>query len=68
MQRKERSQIESKAKSIQAAKAALDKKSIDTVILELKDITVIADYFVICSGANIPQVKSIADHIELELR
>lgn len=68
MQRKESSQIESKAKSIQAAKAALDKKSIDTVILELKDLTVIADYFVICSGANTPQVKAIAEHIEHELR
>ena len=28
----------------------------------------IADYFVICSGANSPQVKAIADHIEHELR
>ncbi|HMK60839.1 MAG TPA: ribosome silencing factor [Dissulfurispiraceae bacterium] len=52
---------------MRAAKAALDKKSKETVILELKDLTVIADYFVICSGTNITQVKAIADHIENEL-
>lgn len=68
MRRKESKQIESKAKSIQAAKAALDKKSKETLILELKDLTVIADYFVICSGTSTTQVKAIADYIENELR
>jgi len=38
------------------------------VILELKGLTVISDYFVICSGDNIPQVKAIAEHIESELK
>lgn len=38
------------------------------MILELKGLTVISDYFVICSGDNIPQVKAIAEHIESELK
>ena len=38
------------------------------MILELKKLTVIADYFVICSGESTTQVKAIADNIETKLR
>lgn len=34
------------------------------MILELKDLTFIADYYVICSASNIIQVRTIADNIE----
>ena len=60
--------IESKFKAIEAAKAALDKKAKDTVVLELKDLTVIADYFVVCSGESTTQVKAIVDNIEKMLK
>ena len=38
------------------------------VVLDLSGLTVIADYFVVCSGESTTQVKAIADHIEHELR
>ncbi|MBI5742001.1 MAG: ribosome silencing factor [Nitrospirae bacterium] len=47
-----------------AAEAALEKKARDTVILELKDLSTIADYFVICSGDNPAQIRAIAEAIE----
>ncbi|MFZ5997517.1 MAG: ribosome silencing factor [Nitrospirota bacterium] len=53
---------------MKVANAALDKKAKETLILELKGLTVIADYFVICSGESTTQVKAIADHIEEVLR
>ena len=56
--------IESKDKAIKAARASSDKKAKDIVILELKKLTVIADYFVICSGESTTQVKAIVDHVE----
>lgn len=43
---------------------ANDKKAKDTVILELKDLSTIADYFVICSGENTAQIKAIAESID----
>ena len=56
----------------QLAKAAVDiasdKKASDVVLLDIRDITVIADYFVICSGSNSRQIKAIADTIDDELR
>jgi ribosome-associated protein len=46
------------------AELANDKKAVDTVILELKELSTIADYFVICSGDNTAQIKAIAESID----
>jgi ribosome-associated protein len=50
------------------ADACLEEKALDVVILEVADLTVIADYFVIAAGRNIIQVKSIADTVEKTLK
>ena len=60
--------IESKVKAIEAARASLDKKARDVLILELKGLTVIADYFIICSGDSAPQVKAVVEHVEEKLK
>lgn len=46
---------------------AEDKKAFDIEVLEVKELTVIADYFVICSGNSEVQVKAIARDIEEKL-
>jgi ribosome-associated protein len=46
-----------------AAEAADGKKGIDIQVLDLRDLTPIADYFVICSGSSTTQVGAIADGI-----
>ncbi|MGM0410207.1 MAG: ribosome silencing factor [Bacillota bacterium] len=53
--------------AILASKAAEDKKANDVEILNLSEITVIADYFVICDGNSENQVKAIARAIEEKL-
>ncbi len=45
------------------AQAADDKKAFDILILDLRGLTYITDYFVICSGSNVTQVGAIADGI-----
>jgi ribosome-associated protein len=59
--------LKSRDVALTAAEAALDKKALDVIILELGELTVIADYFVICSGESTTQVKTIAEFIEHEL-
>ncbi len=49
---------------MKAAELAVDKKAKDTIILELKSLSTIADYFVICSGENPAQIKAIAEAID----
>ena len=45
------------------AAGADSKKAFDILILDIRKFTVIADYFVICSGSNTSQVSAIADSI-----
>jgi iojap-like ribosome-associated protein len=41
--------------------AAAEKKAWDTVVIDVRDLTSIADYFVICEGETDRQVRAIAD-------
>lgn len=45
-----------------------EKKGFDLRIIDLKKVTNIADYFIICSADSDIQVKAIADHIEEKLK
>ncbi len=51
-----------------AAQAALDMKARDIVILDLRDITSMTDFFIICTGDIDLHVKSIADEIKRQLK
>jgi ribosome-associated protein len=46
-----------------AFNAALEKKAIDPVILDLRNLSGVTDFFLVCSGQSQVQVKSIADNI-----
>jgi len=48
----------------EAAKAALDKKARDVVILKMYEVTIITDFFVICTATNRTQAQAIANNIE----
>lgn len=48
--------------------AAEDKKAIDVILLDVRKITTVADYFMICSGTSEPHLKAIADEIDNRLR
>ena len=47
-----------------AVAAALDKKAIDLVVLDLTKASAFTDFFVICTGANSRQVRAIADAVQ----
>ena len=44
--------------------ALYNKKAMDIIALNVADKTVIADWFVICSGRAVTQVKALADDVE----
>jgi len=48
--------------------AAQGKKALDIVVMDLRGMTAITDYFIICSGRSSRQVMAIADHIQKEMR
>ncbi len=46
---------------------ALEKKAYDLVLIEVSEVTSIADYFIICSGRSDRQVQSIAQGLQENL-
>ena len=50
-----------------ACKAIDDKKAIDIKVIDIHEVSVIADYFIIASGNNLNQVQAIVDNVEEEL-
>lgn len=40
-----------------------DKKGADIILLDIRHLSILADYFVICSGETERQVKAIVDEI-----
>lgn len=52
---------------LDAAEAAAGKKAEDIVILDVSQQLVITDHFLICSGHNERQVRTIADEVERRL-
>ena len=50
-----------------AVDAAADKKASDIMLLDIRDVTTIADYFIICSGNNPRQIQAIAEAVDEEL-
>lgn len=47
---------------------AEDKKASDCVILDVRKVSSVTDYLVICSGTSEPHLKAIADTIARQLR
>ena len=51
-----------------AVEAAREKKAEEIVSLDLRGLSSIADYFLICGGTNPRQVAAIAEEIDASLR
>lgn len=51
-----------------AQRAAEDKKAQDITILDISHISIICDYFLICTGRAGTQVQAVAEHIQDQLQ
>ncbi len=60
--------MDSKELALKAADLMLQKKGTRIVVMDLKDLTTVTDYFVICSATSDTQVKAIADFIKTETK
>ncbi len=49
-------------------KAAMGKKALDLVVLDVRNISSVADFFIICSGNSSRQVAAISNHIQVDLK
>ena len=58
----------SRGDALAAARAASSKQAGDITILDVHELIVITDFFVICSAPTDRQVRTIVDEVELQLR
>ncbi len=50
-----------------ACSALDDKKAQNISVIDIEEVSVLADYFIIASGTNRNQVQALADNVEEEL-
>jgi ribosome-associated protein len=49
--------------AIEAARIAHDNNAEDVVVLDLRGVSPVTDYFVMCTGTSRPQMRAVADKI-----
>jgi len=59
--------VDSKEAAFIAAQAADSKKAKSTVVLDVRQVTLLADYFVFTGGDSKNQVKAIAEEVKSRL-
>lgn len=50
------------------ARALDEKKGVDIKILNIANVSVLADYFVICSGDSTTQVRALSEHVKAKAK
>ena len=59
----------SQEKAIETIIKALDsKRAEDIQLIGIKDLTIVADYFVIANGTSNTQTKALADEVEFKMK
>ena len=46
----------------------LDKKGIDTLLLDIRNVSLLADYFIICTGEVDRHIQGMVDELSQELQ
>ena len=59
--------LDSKTLSEKIVSILEDRKARSLIVINIEDITVIADYFVICDGTSTTHIKALADDLEKRL-
>jgi len=59
--------LDSQAKALIAARAALEKQAEGVVVMDLRLLSTVADFFVICTAGSSRQLTALKEHIEAAL-
>ena len=46
----------------------LEKKALDIIIIDVRKITTLTDFFVVCTSESEPQTRAITDHINQKMK
>jgi ribosome-associated protein len=60
--------LSAERKAQRAARAALDRKAMNLVVLDVQSLSNVTDYFLVCSGRSTTHLASITEAIRAELK
>lgn len=66
--KKRSTQTPARVLAAHAVDAALEKKAQDVVVMDVREVSGVADYFVVCTGSSDLQIKAIYDAIEERIK
>ncbi|MBN1458325.1 MAG: ribosome silencing factor [Armatimonadetes bacterium] len=55
--------LTSEEKALLAREAVIDKRGLDPVLLDMREITVITDFFLICSGRSNVHIRALSEAV-----
>ncbi|MDD5435662.1 MAG: ribosome silencing factor [Nitrospira sp.] len=61
---KKKSTLTGKKRAVLAARSLEDKKALDILLLDVSEITTIADFFIIATGESKRQIKACSDYVD----
>lgn len=54
-------------KALRVAEILDSKKADDIVVLDVRDLTIISDYFVVASASNVNHAKTLSEEVQMKL-
>ena len=59
--------IDSQAKALRVAQALLEKHAEDVVILDVRGLSSVTDFFVLCTAGSRPHLEALREHVQASL-
>jgi ribosome-associated protein len=60
--------MDSRRLALRCRELAENKKAENTIVLDMRSLTTVTDYFVICTGTSEPHLRAVVDEITEKLR
>ena len=57
------SQLTAKQKALRVQLALVDKRALDPIVLDMREVTLITDYFIICHGTSNVHIRALGDAV-----
>lgn len=60
--------VETEALARRCVAVCEERKAADILLFDVREQTILADYFIVCSGTSLPHLRAISDHVRRELQ
>jgi len=66
--REKTTDIDAEALARRCVSVCEERKAVDILLFDVREQTILADYFIVCSGTSLPHLRAISDHVRRELQ